>query len=78
MTAAPLWTSTQFHNWKSDCAKCAATHLAFEVIDVNNPEQETFCAELCELQHYTCSLAKCIATCSPAVSGEASSGVSPV
>jgi len=68
MNAAPLWTSTQFQNWKSDCAKCTATHKAFEVIDVNNSEQAAFCAGLCELHHYTYVLAKCVAHCTPAVS----------
>ena len=67
MNSPSLWTSTQFQNWKTDCAKCTSTHAPFAVIDVNNPEQEAFCFELCELQHYTCVVEKCIATCSPAV-----------
>jgi hypothetical protein len=68
MSSLPLWTSTQFHNWKIDCATCTASHRAFEVRDVNNPGQETFCLNHCELQHYTCVLEKCTANCSPEVS----------
>jgi hypothetical protein len=78
MSSIPLWTSTQFHNWKTVCAKCTASHQAFEVIDVNNPEQEAFCAELCGRHHYTCVIEKCVATCSPAISDEVLPGISPV
>ena len=37
MSNAPLWTSTQFHNWKTDCEKFVANHQAFEVQDVYTP-----------------------------------------
>ena len=67
MAATPLWTSTQFHNWKGDCAKCTAAHQAFEVRDVHNPEQEKFCFSHCQLHNYKCVLTKLVASCSPAV-----------
>jgi hypothetical protein len=75
MSSLPLWTSTQFHNWKTDFATCAASHQAFEVRDVNNPEQETFCLDHCELQHYMCVVERCTASCNPVVSHPVPSGL---
>ena len=68
MISAPLWTSTQFHDWKRDFAKFTASHQTFEVRAIHNFEQETFCIEHCELQHYTCVVEKLIASCRPAAS----------
>jgi hypothetical protein len=67
MSSIPLWTSTQFHNWKMDFARFTASHQAFEVRAIHNAEQETFCQNHCELQNYACVIENLIASCSPPV-----------
>jgi hypothetical protein len=68
MMSIPLWTSTQFQNWKTDCGKHIASHQAFEVQDVYRPEQETFCVTLCEQHHYTWEWQKHNIVCTPPAS----------
>jgi hypothetical protein len=65
MSSTPLWTSTQFQNWKTDCTKAIANRQAIEVRNLVNPEQEAFCIDICELHQYTCVLEKRTAFCRP-------------
>jgi hypothetical protein len=70
MTALPVWTSTQFQNWKTDCTKHMAGHLPFEVQDVFRPEQETYCVDLCEQHRYTWERQGHGIFCTPPASGK--------
>ena len=65
MNDIPLWTSTQFQNWKTDCTKYVGTHQRFQVQDVYKPEHEQFCANVCELHHYSSVLKNRIVFCTP-------------
>jgi len=65
MSSPLLWTSTQLQNWKTDCTKHIASHLAFEVQDVYRPEYEMFCADLCEQHHYTWARQRHSIVCTP-------------
>jgi hypothetical protein len=47
------WTSTQFHNWKSDCSKFVAGNKDFEVRDIFTADQESFYVGLCDRSGYT-------------------------
>ena len=67
MNATLLWTSPQFQNWKTDCTKCIASDLPFEVRDVYQPEQEQFCISLCGQHGYAWKRQNRSILCSPAV-----------
>lgn len=67
----PLWTSTQFQNWKADCAKHITQRQPFEVQDVYRPEHETFCILVCEQNHYAWQRKKLSIFCAPTDSNPA-------
>lgn len=77
LSPPPLWTSTQFQNWKADCTKHITQQQAFEVQDVYRPEHESFCILVCEQNHYVWQRKKQSIFCTPAESNPAGESAAP-
>ncbi|MDB6122754.1 MAG: two-component system response regulator [Pedosphaera sp.] len=67
-TETPInWVSTTINHWKKACSTFIARKQAFEIKDLHNSVDATFCRQLCEQHGYTCIREQASLICRPPV-----------
>ncbi|MDB6124632.1 MAG: two-component system response regulator [Pedosphaera sp.] len=65
-TEAPVnWISTTMNHWRKACSSFIKRKQAFEIKDLHNSVDATFCRQLCEQHGYTCTREQASLICRP-------------